>query len=73
MLGVGLDGIRSVDVVHEALDRDVWVYPAGCGAPVPDAVLLAPPFVVDEQRIDRIVEGPRGLDRRRGALRSGPA
>ena len=56
MLGVGLDGVRSVDVVHEALDRDVWVYPAGCGAPVPDAVLLAPPFVIDEPRIDRVVE-----------------
>jgi adenosylmethionine-8-amino-7-oxononanoate aminotransferase len=56
MLGVGLDGVTSSDVVAQALERDVWVYPAGCGAPVPDAILLAPPFVIEDHHIARIVE-----------------
>jgi adenosylmethionine-8-amino-7-oxononanoate aminotransferase len=55
MLGVELRGLSSVDVVTAALARDVWVYPAGSGAPVADAVLIAPPFVIDDQHIERIV------------------
>jgi adenosylmethionine-8-amino-7-oxononanoate aminotransferase len=41
-------------VVGAALDRDLWVYPAGSG-PVPNAVMVAPPFVVTEAEIDQIV------------------
>jgi adenosylmethionine-8-amino-7-oxononanoate aminotransferase len=41
-------------VVGAAMRRDMWVYPAGSG-PVPDAVMVAPPFVVTEQEIDEIV------------------
>jgi 4-aminobutyrate aminotransferase-like enzyme len=41
-------------VVAEALSRDVWIYPAGSG-PVPSAVMVAPPFVVTDDELDRIV------------------
>ncbi|MFZ4719543.1 MAG: aspartate aminotransferase family protein [Ilumatobacteraceae bacterium] len=41
-------------VVGAALERDMWVYPAGSG-PVQDAVIVAPPFVVTEDDIDEIV------------------
>jgi adenosylmethionine-8-amino-7-oxononanoate aminotransferase len=41
-------------VVGEALQRDVWVYPAGSG-PVRDAVMLGPPFVITEPEIDVLV------------------
>ena len=41
-------------VVMAALERDMWVYPAGSG-PVADAVMVAPPFVVTEAEIDEIV------------------
>ena len=41
-------------VVAAALERDVWVYPAGSG-PVADAVIVAPPFVVTDDEIDRLV------------------
>ena len=55
MLGVELRGLSSADVVGAALARDVWVYPAGSGAPVADAVLIAPPLVIDDHHIERIV------------------
>ncbi len=42
------------EVVRAALDRDVWVYPAGSG-PVPNAVMIAPPFVINDDQIDRLV------------------
>lgn len=41
-------------VIAASLERDLWVYPAGSG-PVPEAVMVAPPFVVSEAEIDRIV------------------
>ena len=41
-------------VMMAALERDMWVYPAGSG-PVADAVMVAPPFVVTEAEIDEIV------------------
>jgi adenosylmethionine-8-amino-7-oxononanoate aminotransferase len=41
-------------VVQAALARDLWVYPAGSG-PVPNAVMLAPPFIVTPDEIDQIV------------------
>lgn len=41
-------------VVGQALQRDVWVYPAGSG-PVRDAVMVGPPFVITEEEIDTLV------------------
>ncbi len=41
-------------VVQAAMQRDMWVYPAGSG-PVQDAVMIAPPFVVTHDEIDQIV------------------
>jgi adenosylmethionine-8-amino-7-oxononanoate aminotransferase len=41
-------------VVQAAMERDMWVYPAGSG-PVQDAVMIAPPFVVTADEIDQIV------------------
>ncbi|MGD9998414.1 MAG: aspartate aminotransferase family protein [Ilumatobacteraceae bacterium] len=50
----GIELRRNRDlVVRAALDRDLWVYPAGSG-PVPNAVMVAPPFVVTEAEIDQI-------------------
>ena len=40
-------------VVRAALERDLWVYPAGSG-PVPNAVMVAPPFVITDAEIDQI-------------------
>ena len=40
-------------VVSAALERGVWVYPAGSG-PVPYAVMIAPPFVVTDDEIATI-------------------
>jgi adenosylmethionine-8-amino-7-oxononanoate aminotransferase len=45
-------------VVANALARDLWVYPAGSG-PVPDAVLVAPPFVISEPEVDQLVRALR--------------
>ena len=42
-------------VVAAALARDLWVYPAGSG-PVAEAVMVAPPFVIDDHDLDRLVE-----------------
>ncbi len=42
-------------VVAAALQRDMWVYPAGSG-PVADAVMVAPPFVISEDEIDQVVD-----------------
>ena len=55
MVGVELRGVTAAAVVGEALARGLWVYPAGSGAPVADAVMLAPPFTVTDGDIDRIV------------------
>lgn len=41
-------------VVNNALERDLWVYPAGSG-PVKDAIIVAPPFVITEAEIDELV------------------
>jgi adenosylmethionine-8-amino-7-oxononanoate aminotransferase len=51
--GIELDCNRDA-VVGAALERDLWVYPAGSG-PVPNAVMLAPPFVVTVDEIEQIV------------------
>jgi adenosylmethionine-8-amino-7-oxononanoate aminotransferase len=46
--------VAEAAVVGAALQRDLWVYPAGSG-PVPHAVMVAPPFVVTEDEIELIV------------------
>jgi len=43
-------------VVREALERGLWVYPAGSGDPVQDAVMLGPPFTITDAEIDRLVD-----------------
>jgi len=40
-------------VVAAALERDLWVYPAGSG-PVPEAVMVAPPFTLSDQEMDQL-------------------
>lgn len=42
-------------VVAGALQRDLWVYPAGSG-PVADAVMVAPPFVASDAELDLVVD-----------------
>ena len=56
MLGVELEGLASADVVAEALDRDVWIYPGGSGPAVNDGLLFSPPLVVTDEQVDRIVD-----------------
>ena len=46
-------------VVAAALARDLWVYPAGSG-PVPDAVMVAPPFVISQAQIVDLIDRLRG-------------
>ncbi|MBJ31543.1 MAG: hypothetical protein CL466_09055 [Acidimicrobiaceae bacterium] len=41
-------------VVAEAMDRGVWVYPAGDGN-VPDALLIGPPFTITNAEMDEVV------------------
>lgn len=52
--GIEIDVSRDA-VVMAALERDLWVYPAGSG-PVADAVMVAPPFVVTDDELDIIVD-----------------
>ena len=42
-------------VVGEALQRDLWVYPAGSGTAVQDAILVGPPFTITEDEIEQLV------------------
>lgn len=51
--GIEIDVSRD-EVVMAALERDLWVYPAGSG-PVANAIMVAPPFVVTEAEIDQLV------------------
>lgn len=59
MVGVELSGLTSAAVVGEALDRDVWIYPGGSGPVVNDGLLFAPPMIVEDRHLDRIVEVTR--------------
>ncbi|MFN0029464.1 MAG: aminotransferase class III-fold pyridoxal phosphate-dependent enzyme, partial [Acidimicrobiales bacterium] len=43
-------------VVREALARDLWVYPAGSGDPIQDAVMLGPSFTITDAECDRLVD-----------------
>ncbi len=53
--GADFGGALAPQVVAEALDRGCWIYPAGSG-PVPDALLLGPPFTVSTSELETIVE-----------------
>jgi adenosylmethionine-8-amino-7-oxononanoate aminotransferase len=59
MVGVELSGLTSAAVVGAALDRDVWIYPGGSGPVVNDGLLFAPPMIVEDRHLDRIVEVTR--------------
>lgn len=52
--GAHFDGALAPEVVTEAMDRDCWIYPAGC-AGVPDALLFGPPFVITEAELETLV------------------
>ncbi len=56
MVGVELVGVGSAAVVAEALQRDVWIYPGGSGPAVNDGLLFAPPMIVGDDDLQRIVE-----------------
>jgi adenosylmethionine-8-amino-7-oxononanoate aminotransferase len=45
----------GVRVTAEALERGVWLYPAGSGPVVQDGTLIGPPFTVTEPHIEQIV------------------
>jgi adenosylmethionine-8-amino-7-oxononanoate aminotransferase len=49
-------GALAQAVVAEALARDLWVYPAGAGPPVPDAVMLGCAFTITDVELDALVE-----------------
>lgn len=42
-------------VLAECMARDLWVYPAGSG-PVQDAVIVGPPFVIEEAELETLVD-----------------
>ena len=51
----GLELTCSRDaVVPAALERGLWVYPAGSG-PVAEAVIVAPPFTITADEMDDLV------------------
>ena len=56
MVGVELDGVPSSRVVAEALDRGVWIYPGGSGAAVNDGLLFAPPMIIEDDDVGKIVD-----------------
>ena len=58
-------GALAQAVVAEALARDLWVYPAGSGPPVPDAVMLGPAFTITDVEVDALVERLTAAARRR--------
>ena len=49
-------GALAQAVVAEAMARDLWVYPAGSGPPVPDAVMLGCAFTITDGELDTLVE-----------------
>ncbi len=59
MVGVELAGLTSAAVVGAALERDVWIYPAGSGPAVNDGLLFAPPMTIEDHQLDRVVEVTR--------------
>jgi adenosylmethionine-8-amino-7-oxononanoate aminotransferase len=51
--GIEIDVSRDA-VVMAALERGLWVYPAGSG-PVANAVMVAPPFTISDGEMDQLV------------------
>lgn len=49
----------AAKVVAEGIANGIWVYPAGAGQPVQDAVMIGPPFTVTEDDLDTIVSALR--------------
>ena len=49
-------GALTQAVLGEAMARDLWVYPAGSGPPVPDAVMIGCALTITEPEIDVLVE-----------------
>jgi adenosylmethionine-8-amino-7-oxononanoate aminotransferase len=50
-------GVLAAGVVREAMARDLWVYPAGSGAPpVTDAVIIGAPLTITEPEVDELVD-----------------
>lgn len=49
-------GALTQAVLAECLARDLWVYPAGSGPPVEDAVMLGPAFTVSDVELGTLVE-----------------
>ncbi len=59
----------NAKVVAQGIANGIWVYPAGSGEPVQDAVMIGPPFTVDEDDIDFIVTTlRRSIDEAAAAL-----
>lgn len=56
MVGAELSGVTAAAAVDACVERGMWVYPAGSGPAVADALLFAPPLTVSEAEIDRIVD-----------------
>ena len=48
------DQAMAAQVVTEALERGVWVYPAG-DRNAPDALLIGPPFTITEAEMTTVV------------------
>lgn len=71
--GQSWEGRLAPRVVAEALQRDLWIYPAGSAA-VPDALLFGPPFTITDGEIDVAVARTRSaLDAAVSALEAGAA
>jgi adenosylmethionine-8-amino-7-oxononanoate aminotransferase len=49
-------GALAQAVVAEALTRDLWIYPAGSGPPVPDAVMIGCALTITDGEIDVLLE-----------------
>jgi adenosylmethionine-8-amino-7-oxononanoate aminotransferase len=49
-------GTLAQAVVREALARDLWVYPAGSGPPVTDAVMIGCALTITEAELDELVD-----------------
>ena len=53
--GADFGGELAPMVVAAAMERDLWIYPAG-SAPVPDALLIGPSFTISDAELETLVE-----------------
>jgi 4-aminobutyrate aminotransferase-like enzyme len=49
-------GALTQAVLREALARDLWVYPAGSGPPVTDAVMIGCALTIGEPELEELVD-----------------